>query len=213
VRLRPRSPRRTAQPAVAADERPRISSIEGRCAFPKRTPLEPSLAPDVRSAQFVRRAPYGFGVSGAPTNDLVARSDAILERERASLIARVDDLSRRVALHRELLEQLEVELASEQRLLREVEELSDRSPQLRLERLDRQLRGRRLQELAVEVLRRRLGPGQAIHYREWFALLRAEGYEVAGRDPLNTFLTGVGRAENVERVGRRSGLYRLRTPA
>jgi hypothetical protein len=62
--------------------------------------------------------------------------------------------------------------------------------------------------VAVEVLRRR-PIDQAIHYREWFSLLRAEGWEFNGRDPLNTFLTELGRARNVERVGQRTGFYRL----
>ena len=141
-----------------------------------------------------------------PPSDLAAKSNAVLERERRRLIESVSDRERRVELHRRLLEQLELELASDERLLREIEELTDRRPQLRLERLDRQLRGRRLQEVAVEVLRRRRD--DAIHYREWFALVRAEGWEISGRDPLNTFLTEIGRADGVERVGSRSGLYR-----
>jgi hypothetical protein len=148
-----------------------------------------------------------------PVRDLVSASDAVLERERGALIEQVAELADRVELHREVLQQLEVELSSAQRLLREVEELTDRRPQLRLERLDRQLKGQRLQEVAVEVLRRRAHPDHPIHYREWFGLLRAAGYEVAAKDPLNAFLTGVGRAADVERVGRRSGLYRLRSAA
>jgi hypothetical protein len=112
-------------------------------------------------------------------------------------------------MHREVLQDLEQQLAHEERLLREIEELADRRPQLRLERLDRQLKGRRLQEVAVEVLRRRIGHDQTVHYREWFALLRAEGYEISGRDPVNSFLTGIGRAPGVERVGSRTGLYRV----
>lgn len=141
--------------------------------------------------------------------DLAKASDRLLEKERGNLRHRVHELQGRVAVHRELLEQLEEHLAQDERLLREIEELTDRRPQLRLERLDRQLRGRRLQEVAVEVLRRRLGPDQAIHYREWFSLLRAEGFEVAGRDPLKSFLTGIGRAPGVERVGARTGVYRI----
>lgn len=141
-------------------------------------------------------------------DDLVSYSDRLLERERRTLLHRVGDLTHRLALHREIVEQLESDLATEERLLREVEELTDRRPQLRLERLDRQLRGRRLQEVAVEILRRR-GEDDAIHYREWFTLVRAQGWEVVGRDPLNTFLTEVGRADGVERVGRRSGMYRV----
>jgi hypothetical protein len=107
-----------------------------------------------------------------------------------------------------VLEELELQLAGDQRLLREIEELTDQRPQMRLERLDRELRGRRLREVAVEVLRTR-GGGDVVHYRDWFSLIRAAGWEVGGRDPLNTFLTEVGRAEGVERIGRRTGMYRL----
>jgi hypothetical protein len=144
----------------------------------------------------------------AGVDDLAECSDAVLERERRSLIEGVADLQRRVDTHRTVLEQLEMQLAADQGLLREIEELTDRRPQMRLERLDRELRGQRLREVAVEVLRRR-GEGDAVHYREWFSLVRAEGWEVRGRDPLNTFLTEVGRTTGVERVGQRTGLYRL----
>jgi uncharacterized coiled-coil protein SlyX len=142
-------------------------------------------------------------------SNLTSFSDDLLRCERGTLLDGVADLTRRAALHRQLLEQLEVELATQTRLLREIEELIDLRPQLRLERLDRQLRGRRLQEVAVEVLRRRVSDQRPVHYREWFAYLRAEGYEVVGRDPLATFLTQVSRAEGVERVGSRTGLYRV----
>lgn len=141
-------------------------------------------------------------------DDLVACSDAVLERERRTLIDRLAQAERRVETHRAIVEQLEEQLATDQRLLREIEELTDRRPQMRLERLDRELRGRRLREVAVDVLRLR-GNGDAVHYREWFGLLRAEGWEIRGRDPLNTFLTELGRTDGVERVGQRTGLYRL----
>ena len=39
------------------------------------------------------------------------------------------------------------------------------------------------------------------------------GFRVSGRDPLATFLTQITRIDNVESVGRRSGLYRLRIAA
>lgn len=142
-----------------------------------------------------------------PDSELPVFSDDLLRQERSALLTGITDLTRRAALHRELLEQLEVDLATQTRLLREIDELMDLRPQLRLERLDRQLRGRRLQEVAVEVLRRRRGD-EPTHYREWFAFLRAEGYEVSGRDPLATFLTQISRAEGIERIGERSGLYR-----
>jgi hypothetical protein len=40
-------------------------------------------------------------------------------------------------------------------------------------------------------------------------LVVANGYRIGGKDPVATFLTQVARVESVERVGRRSGLYRL----
>jgi hypothetical protein len=136
-------------------------------------------------------------------------SDDVLRREQAALAEQVAELVRRTQIHRGVLEQLEIELATQQRLLREIEELMDLRPQLRIERLDRQVRGQRLQEIAVEVLRKRAPDGRPVHYREWFSYLRTEGYEVGGRDPLATFLTQVSRAEGVERVGERRGLYRV----
>lgn len=143
------------------------------------------------------------------TDQLVACSDEVLERERRLLITQVAELRQRVVAHRGLLEQLELQLAVDEGLLREIEELTDQRPQLRLERLDRELSGQRLREVAVDVLRRRR-EGDPVHYREWFSFVRAEGWEIRGRDPLNSFLTEVGRAEGVERVGRRTGMYRLR---
>lgn len=150
-----------------------------------------------------------FTTMSEPQSDLVNASDRILRSEHATLTARLGALERRLELHRGIVHELEVEFAVLQRLLREIDELSDRRPQLRIERLDKQLKGRRIQEVAIELLRRRLQPEEVVHYREWFGMLTAEGFEIAGRDPLNTFLTSVGRADGVVRVGRRSGLYRL----
>lgn len=146
-------------------------------------------------------------------SELANLSDRTLESERNRLIASVDELRGRTEVHRRLLDGLEEQLAREEGLLREIEELSDRRPQLRLERLDKQLHGRRLREVSVEVLRRQIGEGEPIHYREWFSLVRSQGFEVGGKDPLKTFLTGIGRAEGVERLGGRSGLYCLAAAA
>jgi hypothetical protein len=143
------------------------------------------------------------------TSDLVRCSDRVLDAERGALVERIAQLQQRVELHRSVFEQLAEQLATEQRLLREIEELHDQRPQLRLERLDRELKGRRLQDVAVEVLRRRVGDDAVVHYREWFSMLQAEGFEVGGRNPVNTFLTNVNRSASVRRVGERSGLYSL----
>lgn len=149
------------------------------------------------------------GIKNGEVVELAAASDRVLQKERQRLLLSITELRKRSDIHRQMLDSMEEQLAQEERLLREVEELSDQRPQLRIERLDRQLRGKRLQEVAVDILRREVGVDQAVHYREWFALLRAHGFEIRGKDPLNTFLTGVGRAEGVESMGGRSGLYRL----
>lgn len=93
----------------------------------------------------------------------------------------------------------------------EIEGLLGISPQLRIEDLNRRLRGQRLQEVAVEILNREVGPDRPVHYREWYDLVRAAGYGVAGKDPLATFLAQVSRAPTVESAGRRSGRYLLRS--
>jgi hypothetical protein len=78
--------------------------------------------------------------------------------------------------------------------------------------LSEELRGQRLREVAVDVLRR-ISSGDPIHYRVWFEALVESGYRVSGKDPLATFLTHVSRIEQVQGIGRRSGLYRLRAAA
>lgn len=71
----------------------------------------------------------------------------------------------------------------------------------------------RLREVALDVLRERFAGADPIHYRVWFDALVESGYRVSGRDPLASFLTQVSRIERVEKVGNRSGLYRLRVAA
>jgi hypothetical protein len=83
------------------------------------------------------------------------------------------------------------------------------SSQLRIEDLSPRLRGQRLQEVAVQVLRSQWETDEPIHYREWFDLVQGEGHRVGGKDPLATFLAQVNRAPGVESLGGRSGRYRL----
>ena len=69
------------------------------------------------------------------------------------------------------------------------------------------LRGPAIRETAVRVLTA-TGGVEAIHYREWFKLLGAAGYSVAGKDPLAVFLTQISRSP-VVRKGTQSGVYEL----
>lgn len=91
-----------------------------------------------------------------------------------------------------------------------MDEMLGLSPQLSLDSHG-ELRGQKLQEIAVELLRQKKGIGVEVHYRDWFALLLEAGLRIAGKDPLGSFLTQVSRSPAVESVRPRSGLYRLRT--
>lgn len=94
--------------------------------------------------------------------------------------------------------------------MRELEGVLGMSAQLQIDALDRELGGKRLAEIAVAVLEREIQPGQAVHYRDWYALRCRAGYSVRGKNPLASFLAQIARSEQVESVGRRSGRYRLR---
>lgn len=133
-----------------------------------------------------------------------------VERERDVVVRRLDDLQAQALRLRSVAEAVEAEAAETARLLRNIDEMLGLAPQLSMDALNGELRGKKLQEVAVELLRQRRGIGAVVHYREWFGLLAEAGLTVAGRDPLATFLTQIGRATAVESVRPRSGLYRLR---
>lgn len=126
------------------------------------------------------------------------------------MAARVREGRQRADRLRALAEHCETQAARDEQLLAELEAALGLATQLRLEDLNSRLGGHRLEEVAVQLLNQERQFGEAIHYREWFALIVRAGYEVAGRDPLATFLAQLRRSEAVEAVGRRSGLYRLR---
>ena len=130
-------------------------------------------------------------------------------QEYAALCRRIQDQRQQADRLRELADRIEEQTAGDEALLLEMEEILGLAPQMRFEALDRRLGGRRLREIAVEVLERQPDSGREIHYRDWYALLEAAGYQVAGRDPLATFLAAVRRIERVQAIGHRSGLYQL----
>lgn len=134
---------------------------------------------------------------------------AAVEEERELVAARLEELRAQSGRLHELVDKVDAEVAETARLLRRMDELTGRSPQLSLE-AQGELRGQKLQEIAVELLRQKKGTGVDVHYRDWYALLEEAGLHVAGKNPLNTFLTQVARAPAVESVRPRSGLYRLR---
>lgn len=132
-----------------------------------------------------------------------------IEAEYRAVATRVVEQRERAERVRALADQLEENAARDDHLLEELAALLGRSDQMRLEDLDRRLRGQRLREVAIEILRREVGPGAPIHYKEWYGLLLAAGYRVGGRDPVATFLAQVHRCEELERIGRRTGRFQL----
>jgi hypothetical protein len=133
--------------------------------------------------------------------------------ERRTLIARIEQEREQLGRMQSIVSNLEERLAHDERMLGEIDSVLGRAPQLRLEDADLRLRGRRLEEVAIAVLTDERGPGVEVHYREWFELLRSSGHLVAGKNPLNTFLTQINRSRSIEKVGRRTGRYRLSAAA
>lgn len=156
----------------------------------------------------VRRGRYSRRVVTAVLSDYARNA---VESERPAVAARLEALRGQAQKMRAVTEALDRDVDQTARLLRQMDEMLGLAPQLSLEALDGELRGQKLQEVAVELLRR--GGRGEIHYRDWFELVRDAGFQIAGKDPLAAFLTQVSRAPNVESVRPRSGLYRLRQSA
>jgi hypothetical protein len=143
------------------------------------------------------------------SEDFVAA--AIAERDK--LLARLEEARDREEHFNTLAAQVRAEAAALTASIRDIEETVGVSSQIAICEISEELRGERLREVALDVLRDRAGDGDPIHYRAWFEALIESGYRVVGKDPLATFLTQVSRIDHVEGVGRRSGLYRLRVAA
>jgi hypothetical protein len=148
----------------------------------------------------------------SPPVSIVTLSEHVQEavaQERELVAMRHEALRAQAARLHQLVQQVDADVEETARMLRRMDEMLGIAPQLSLD-AQGELRGQKLQEIAVELLRQRKGPGVAVHYREWFDLLLQAGIQVAGKNPLNTFLTQVARAPQVESVRPRSGLFRLR---
>jgi hypothetical protein len=126
------------------------------------------------------------------------------------LIGRIEQEQEELEVLRALVENLADQLSRDEYMLRQVDSALGRAPQLTLEQANLRLRGQDLERVAVEVLQEERGADAEVHYREWFELLRARGYLVSGKQPINTFLAQIGRSNAVESVGRRTGRYRLK---
>ena len=134
-----------------------------------------------------------------------------VEREREVVAQRLAGLRTQADRLHAVVADVDRDVGETARLLRQMDEMLGLAPQLSLEALHGELRGRRLREIAVDLLRQKRGMGAVVHYREWYELVLGAGLRVAGKDPLATFLTQIARAPGVESVRPRSGLYRLRS--
>jgi hypothetical protein len=99
------------------------------------------------------------------------------------------------------------------RTIRELGEILGVEDQLSFVDLSADLRGERLREVATDVLWSNFTSGEIVHYKHWLELVVSAGHRIGGKSPTATFLTQVARVDSVERVGRRSGLYRLTAAA
>jgi hypothetical protein len=132
-----------------------------------------------------------------------------LGRQADALTRRVSDTLERLETLREFVSHLETQLEGDESMLRQLEGLLGRSAQLPLDSLNSRLRGERLRQVALDILKRR-ADDQPVHYRTWYEWVRDEGHIVAGKDPAASFLAAISRLDCVVRVGgARSGRYQL----
>lgn len=132
-----------------------------------------------------------------------------LVRKRAQLSQKREDLQKRLdALDKEL------EAVDREIVVLEGFAIGDidthepgAAPQITGSQDSTTISGGAIRTLAVPLLLRERGPGP-IHYAEWAALLRTEGYEVAGKRPDAVFLNQVTRSPLV-RATTKAGYYEL----
>jgi hypothetical protein len=145
----------------------------------------------------------------SPSSDFVEAAKA----ERDQLAKRLADAQERIEHFETLAGAAEDEAKALGTRIRAIEEVAGLAPQMAICEISEEIRGERLREVALDVLRQLSASGDPVHYRAWFDALVESGFRVSGRDPLATFLTQITRIDKVESVGRRSGLYRLRIAA
>lgn len=182
---------------------PRNAYDEERRAAPRSRPRSNNEARQEVSQLAIRLGAYRPGMAANTT------LESSLRNEYARLLARVTQQLEQADRLRALADQLEDSTARDEHLLEELAAALGMSAQLRIEELSLRLRGQRLREVALDVLQTYWSPNREIHYREWFDLVQEHAGRVGGKDPLATFLAQVHRAPGVEKVGRRTGRYRL----
>jgi hypothetical protein len=147
-------------------------------------------------------------MSPTPTLSPDFRVSALTEREE--LVARYQECRERHEHHTAAANEAALEAERYLRTIRDIGELLGLEDQLSIVELTEELRGERLREVAADIVFRHFRPGEQFHYKQWFELVVSEGHRIGGKNAAATFLTQVARIKDVERVGRRTGLYRIR---
>lgn len=162
--------------------------------------------------------------SWTPSRRMRSAASAELERVERELL-RIDERERELAeglatlggMRAELTEQLVVlrrfadepsEPDESPRRLRVLHGGESAGATLAATPASHELRGARIREVAVQVLSRTPEGRAPIHYKTWYELLRARGFMPAGKDPLASFLTQIGRSPVVRRSSA-AGTYTL----
>lgn len=149
---------------------------------------------------------------GAQLQDSKTVREGLLGEAQA-LASRIQAQAEQADRLRALAERIDRQTLGDRRALEDLQGVLGEATQLGIDDFDHRLGGQRLERVAIRLLRERDGGKAEIHYREWFDLLRSEGHEIAGKNPLGTFLAQLNRSRAVERMGTRTGRYRLRVVA
>lgn len=144
------------------------------------------------------------------SNDSTATLKEALLQEASALAQRIESQAEQAERLRALADRIDQQTDQDRSALNDLQGLLGEAAQLRIDDLDRRLGGQQLERVAIRLLKERPEAGIGIHYREWFDLVQEAGYQVSGQNPLGTFLAQLNRSSAVERMGRRTGRYRLR---
>lgn len=125
----------------------------------------------------------------------------ILMAQRQNLLGQIEQERQQISALEQVVQDLSQQLERRQHVLEELDSVLGMTHQLRLDEASVLLRGRRLSEIAIEVLVEERGAAAEVHYTEWFSLLKEKGHLVAGKQPLNTFLTQINRSPVVRAGG------------
>src|SRR5688500_17328639 len=96
---------------------------------------------------------------------------ATASAEREAMLARYEELRERTEHHAELAAAARREAERYARTICELGELLELEDQVSIVALSEELRGKRLRDVAVDMLWRHFSAGDVVHYKQWFELV------------------------------------------